>query len=240
MWNLIARTLLHRPVTMARPEALAASLDMKARRKLGRSLSIRQFDAGSCNGCELEIQALNNPLYDIERFGIRFVASPRHADLLLVTGPVTRNMREALERTYAAAPAPKWVIAAGDCAALASPREKAGVYAVRAGPPLARSLRALARGGTPRPWTPRRRHLALISTGERYAVASRGAFKVEGAWVWRLKDWIDRRWMRMYQDAGAMRSAMAARPAALPDAGTERHLRRPASAANPQPPRTAS
>jgi Ni,Fe-hydrogenase III small subunit len=86
-------------------------------RRLGRSLAIRELDAGSCNGCELEIQALGNAFYDIERFGVRFVASPRHADLLLVTGPVTLNMREALERTYAAMPAPKWVVAAGDCAA---------------------------------------------------------------------------------------------------------------------------
>jgi len=96
--------------------SLAASVDRAARRRLGRSLSIREVDAGSCNGCELEIQALNNAYYDIERFGIRFVASPRHADVLLVTGPVTRNMREALERTYIATPDPKWVVAVGDCA----------------------------------------------------------------------------------------------------------------------------
>ena len=85
-------------------------------RRLGRSLSIREVDAGSCNGCELEINALGNPFYDLERFGLRFVASPRHADVLLVTGPVTKNMREALEKTYEAMPAPKWVVAAGDCA----------------------------------------------------------------------------------------------------------------------------
>ncbi len=96
--------------------ALAASLDAAARRKLGRSLAIRQVDAGSCNGCELEIHALGNVFYDLERFGLRFVASPRHADVLMVTGPVTRNMREALERTYAATPDPKWVVAVGDCA----------------------------------------------------------------------------------------------------------------------------
>ena len=84
--------------------------------KLGRSLSIRQVDAGSCNGCELEIHALSNAFYDLERFGLRFVASPRHADVLLVTGPVTKNMREALERTYNATPDPKWVVAVGDCA----------------------------------------------------------------------------------------------------------------------------
>ena len=80
------------------------------------SLAIRAVDAGSCNGCELEIHALNNPLYDIERFGIHFVASPRHADVLLVTGPVSRHMQTALLRTYAATPNPKWVVAVGDCA----------------------------------------------------------------------------------------------------------------------------
>lgn len=92
------------------------------------------------------------------------------------------------------------VFAAGDCAALIeTPREKAGVYAVRAGPPLAENLRRRASGEPLKPWRPQRRHLALISTGERYAIASRGFFKVEGAWVWRLKDFIDRRWMRQYQ-----------------------------------------
>ena len=95
---------------------LAERLRRVARRRLGRSLSIREVDAGSCNGCELEIQALNNPYYDLERFGLRFVASPRHADVLLVTGPVTKNMREALRRTYDATPDPKWVVAVGDCA----------------------------------------------------------------------------------------------------------------------------
>jgi Ni,Fe-hydrogenase III small subunit len=95
--------------------ALAASLNETARRRLGRCLAIRQVDAGSCNGCELEIHALNNAFHDLERFGLRFVASPRHADVLLVTGPVTRNMREALERTWRATPDPKWVVAVGDC-----------------------------------------------------------------------------------------------------------------------------
>ncbi len=83
---------------------------------LGRALAIRQVDAGSCNGCELEIHALNNPYYNIEGMGIKFVASPRHADLLLVTGPVARNMAEALRRTYDATPDPKRVVAIGDCA----------------------------------------------------------------------------------------------------------------------------
>src|SRR6202171_1106529 len=97
-------------------EAAGEALRGAIARRLGRSLAIREVDAGSCNGCELEIHALGNAFYDVERFGIRFVASPRHADVLLVTGPVTRNMREALERTWAATPAPKWVVAVGTCA----------------------------------------------------------------------------------------------------------------------------
>jgi Ni,Fe-hydrogenase III small subunit len=96
---------------------LGRALERETGRRLGRSLSIREVDAGSCNACELELHALNNAYYDVERFGLRFVASPRHADVLLVTGPVTKNMREALERTYRAMPAPKWVVAVGDCAA---------------------------------------------------------------------------------------------------------------------------
>jgi Ni,Fe-hydrogenase III small subunit len=119
------RTLLQglrTPLTEPPPEsaelsALGATLDAAAQKKLGRSLAIREVDAGSCNGCELEIHALNNAYYDLDRYGIRFVASPRHADVLLVTGPVTRNMQAALERTFLATPAPKWVVAAGDCAA---------------------------------------------------------------------------------------------------------------------------
>lgn len=95
---------------------LAARVNQASHKRLGRALAIREVDAGSCNGCELEIHALGNVLYDLERFGLRFVASPRHADVLLVTGPVTANMREALERTYQATPDPKWVVAVGDCA----------------------------------------------------------------------------------------------------------------------------
>jgi Ni,Fe-hydrogenase III small subunit len=97
-------------------EELARAAERAARRRLGRSLAIRQVDAGSCNGCELEIHALNNAFYDLERLGLHFVASPRHADVLMVTGPVTRNMCEALERTYHATPEPKWVMALGSCA----------------------------------------------------------------------------------------------------------------------------
>ena len=93
----------------------AAQLNDEVSRLLGRALAIRHVDAGSCNGCELEIHALNNPYYNLEGLGIKFVASPRHADLLLVTGPVARNMEEALRRTYEATPHPKLVVAVGDC-----------------------------------------------------------------------------------------------------------------------------
>jgi Ni,Fe-hydrogenase III small subunit len=123
MRRMLFKSLVHGPLTEAAPVAddaalaeLSARVKEAARSRLGRTLSIREVDAGSCNGCELEIHALNNIVYDLERFGMRFVASPRHADVLLVTGPVTTNMREALERTYQATPGPKWVVAVGDCA----------------------------------------------------------------------------------------------------------------------------
>jgi len=98
-------------------EQLGLEIKRHIDRKFAGSIAIREVDAGSCNGCELEIHALNNPYYDIERYGIHFVASPRHADVLLVTGPVSRHMQTALLRTYEATPDPKWVIAVGDCAA---------------------------------------------------------------------------------------------------------------------------
>ena len=123
MRTLLIRSLFASPATIAAPAPERAALDelgqalaARSRKLFGRSLTIREVDAGSCNGCELEIHALNNAVYDVERFGIRFVASPRHADVLMVTGPVTKNMKVALERTYAAMPDPKWVVAVGDCA----------------------------------------------------------------------------------------------------------------------------
>lgn len=97
-------------------EQMGKELQEKIKKLFGRSLAIREVDAGSCNGCEIEITALNNPIYDIERFGIHFVSSPRHADVLLVTGPASRNMETALLRTYEATPSPKIVIAVGACA----------------------------------------------------------------------------------------------------------------------------
>src|SRR5262245_41843166 len=129
MRTLLLRSLLARAVTIEAPPPeglsrddavlaeLGKALETPARKLFGRSITIREVDAGSCNGCELEIHALNNSIYDVERFGMKFAASPRHCDVLLVTGPVTHNMRVALERTYAAMPEPKWVVAAGDCAA---------------------------------------------------------------------------------------------------------------------------
>jgi Ni,Fe-hydrogenase III small subunit len=149
--GLIRSPLTERPpVTDDRALAeLAATLDHAARRRLGRSLAIREVDAGSCNGCELEIHALNNAFYDLERFGIRFVASPRHADVLLVTGPVTMNMREALERTYAATPDPKWVVAVGDCALDGG--LFAGSYAVAGGVADVVPVDLHIRGCPPRP-----------------------------------------------------------------------------------------
>lgn len=121
MPRFFAEAFLKGPLTEPPPApediaVLGIRFQAAAQKRLGRSLSIRQVDAGSCNACELEIHALNNPYYDLERFGLRFVASPRHADVLLVTGPVTLNMKEALLRTFDATPAPKWVVAAGACA----------------------------------------------------------------------------------------------------------------------------
>jgi Ni,Fe-hydrogenase III small subunit len=124
MRRTLLESLTRGPLSEQPPEPDAAALaelakgvEKAAQARLGRSLSIRQVDAGSCNACELEIHALANAFYDLERFGLRFVASPRHADVLVVTGPVTKNMREALLRAYNATPDPKWVVAVGACAA---------------------------------------------------------------------------------------------------------------------------
>lgn len=123
MLKYYLNSIFHGPATIPAPKPseeglkeLAKRVNEAARAKLGHSLSIREVDAGSCNGCELEFHAANNPVYDLERFGIHVVASPRHADVLLVTGPVTTNMKEALKSTYDATPDPKWVVALGDCA----------------------------------------------------------------------------------------------------------------------------
>lgn len=167
---------LRRPLTEPAPipddpalAELARSLRRVARRRLGRSLAIRAVDAGSCNGCELEIHALNNAFYDVERFGLRFVASPRHADVLLVTGPVTRNMQEALERTYHAMPNPKWVVAVGDCA-----RDGglfAGSYAVVGGVSAVLPVDLHIAGCPPRPMQLLQGLLALLQSQEEPAEA---------------------------------------------------------------------
>jgi Ni,Fe-hydrogenase III small subunit len=104
------------PVDAATVASLAARLEAASQTRLGRSLAIRHVNTGSCNGCELELRALRNVFYDLERFGLRFVDSPRHADVLLVTGPLSQTMREALEAAWDAMPGPKWVVAVGDCA----------------------------------------------------------------------------------------------------------------------------
>jgi Ni,Fe-hydrogenase III small subunit len=167
MRRILLDSLVRRPLTEPRPamdDAVAAELaqrlDRVTRRRLGRSLSIRQVDAGSCNGCELEIHALNNAFYDLERFGLRFVASPRHADVLLVTGPVTKNMREALQRTYAATPDPKWVVAVGDCAVDGG--IFSGSYAVVGGVEQLIPVDLHIRGCPPRPIELLRGLLALL------------------------------------------------------------------------------
>ena len=121
MYQLLKQIVRTGLVTEAPPapdeqlRVLAQRLDEAVLKHFGRALAIRHVDAGSCNGCELEIHAMNSPYYNLERLGIKFVASPRHADMLLVTGPVSRNMEEALRRTYDATPEPKLVVAVGDC-----------------------------------------------------------------------------------------------------------------------------
>ena len=121
MWKILRQIVVTGVRTQTAPESddtlrvEAGRIQSDVLEILGRALAIRAVDAGSCNGCELEIHALNNPYYNIEGLGIRFVASPRHADMLLVTGPVSRNMEVALRRTYDATPDPKLVVAVGDC-----------------------------------------------------------------------------------------------------------------------------
>ena len=168
MRRVLLEGLIHPPLTESAPDAddpelaaLAREVERAAAASLGRSLSIRHVDAGSCNGCELEIHALGAAFYDLERFGLRFVASPRHADVLLVTGPVTRNMREALERAYAATPAPKWVVACGACAKDGG--AFAGGYAVVGGIGDVLPVDLYAPGCPPRPATLLKALLALLN-----------------------------------------------------------------------------
>jgi Ni,Fe-hydrogenase III small subunit len=178
MRRTLFESIVHGPLTEPPPRTddaslveLAQTLDRTARRRLGRSLSIREVDAGSCNGCELEIHALNNAFYDLERFGLRFVASPRHADVLLVTGPVTKNMEEALKRTYAATPDPKWVVAVGDCALDGG--LFAGSYAVVGGVSEVLPVSLHIRGCPPSPTALLKGLIALVEAGNEKTGASK-------------------------------------------------------------------
>jgi Ni,Fe-hydrogenase III small subunit len=128
---------------------LARQVAAKTQKVLGRAVGIRQVDAGSCNGCEVEITGLTSPVYDLERFGLHFVASPRHADMLLVTGPVTRNMEVPLRKTYEAAPDPKIVVAVGDCAKTCGVFK--GSYAVVGGVDTVIPVDVFVRGCPPEP-----------------------------------------------------------------------------------------
>ena len=167
MRTLLLKSLFAAPVTIPSPgaddgglEEIGRALAARARRLFGRSITIREVDAGSCNGCELEIHALNNSVYDVERFGLRFAASPRHCDVLLVTGPVTHNMKVALERTYAATPDPKWVVAVGDCGCGCGVFE--GSYAVVGGVDKVIPVDLHIRGCPPRPIDLLRGLIALV------------------------------------------------------------------------------
>ncbi len=156
VWRRVLFTLRHGPASLpagptdsATTQALADRLEAAAQRRLGRSLAIRQVDAGSCNGCELEIRMLNSIVYDLQRFGLSFVTSPRHADVLLVTGPVTRNMHEALLRAWEATADPKWVVAVGDCAIDGGVFK--GSYAISGGVEAALPVDLVVRGCPPTP-----------------------------------------------------------------------------------------
>src|ERR1700681_3389967 len=183
MRKLLFESLFRQPFTEQAPSSddaavteLATAVGRAARRRLGRSLSIREVDAGSCNGCELEIHALNNAYYDVERFGLRFVASPRHADVLMVTGPVTKNMRDALQRTYDAVPNPKWVVAVGDCARDGG--SFAGNYAVVGGVSQVVPVDLHIPGCPPTPTAMLKGLLALLEQADSRALSG----QVESGW----------------------------------------------------------
>lgn len=178
LWPRLVRNLFGRPLTDPAPaapgevvQALVERLEAAAQARLGRSLAVRQVDAGSCNGCELEINALSNVVYDLERLGLRLVASPRHADVLLVTGPLCRNMREALERTWACTPEPKWVVAVGDCAVDGGVFK--GSYAVEGGIGEALEVDLLIPGCPPTPTQLLEGLLALLEAQAPPRVAAR-------------------------------------------------------------------
>ena len=156
VWRRLLTNLRHGPATLppggldeAAVRGLAERLEAAAQVRLGRSLAISHVDAGSCNGCELELRMLESIVYDLERFGLRFVASPRHADVLLLTGPLTHNMHEAVLRTWAAAPDPKFVVAVGDCAIDGGVFK--GSYAIAGGIDAALQVDLIVRGCPPQP-----------------------------------------------------------------------------------------
>jgi Ni,Fe-hydrogenase III small subunit len=156
IWRRLLKGLVNPVAALPLPEPqqtqlaeLVAKLEDSARARLGRSLLLRHVDSGSCNGCELELIALSGIAYDLERLGLRFTTSPRHADVLMVTGPLTRNLHEALVATYAATPNPKWVVAVGDCAVDGGVFR--GSYAVHGGTAAALPVDLLIRGCPPTP-----------------------------------------------------------------------------------------
>lgn len=182
------RALLEKPLAEPPPpvpdevaRALAERLDAAAQARLGRSLGVFAVEAAGCGGCACEVAALAGPHYDFERFGLRFVASPRHADVLLVTGALGRNMREALERALAAMPEPRWVVAVGDCAADGGPFR--GSYAVEGGVSDALPVDLLIPGSPPAPAQVLEGLLALLAAQTRSkkgAAAKDGAGKKKG------------------------------------------------------------
>jgi len=156
IWRRVVRSLVKPTQALPVPvpqeaslAALVASLDETARARLGRSLLLRHVDSGSCNGCELELAALSGLVYDLERLGLRFTPSPRHADVLMVTGVLSRNLHEALLATYQATPGPKWVVAVGDCAVDGGVFR--GSYAVMGGTAAALPVDLVIRGCPPTP-----------------------------------------------------------------------------------------
>jgi Ni,Fe-hydrogenase III small subunit len=175
LWPRLVRNLLAQlpAEAVARPpaevvEALGGRVEAAARARLGRSLAIRALDSGSCGGCGLEVSALSGVTYDLERLGLRFVASPRHADVLLVTGPMCRNMREAVERVLACMAEPRWVVAVGDCAVDGGVFK--GGYAVEGGAAAALPVDLVIPGCPPTPTQLLEGLLALLEAQEPKAV----------------------------------------------------------------------
>ncbi len=167
------------PVPDEVSRALAERLDAAAQARLGRSLGVFAVEAAGCGGCSLEVAALAGPHYDLERFGLRFVASQRHADVLLVAGALGRNMGEALERALACVPEPRWVVAVGECAADGGPFR--GSYAVTGGVAEAVPVDLLIPGCPPTPAQVLEGLLALLSAQDRRAASGKKKGRSEGS-----------------------------------------------------------